>query len=476
MSNTVKTLDTNDKNINIEPELIGTVEHNREIMRKNEQKIVSFDPDIDNELECQVTIDTACANNNVDEPCTHIQKPDDLKPYYTCNGENHDRPFIGAIVEYNKLLAECLDNAKLYLSQNPNHLYAKVKIPLFKNIEVECSVCNGSGSLCTKIFPVHSIHYGPLIHYQFDPNKSHKLQKWQNFFNRSVKIWSKVYKYTDTEIKYFCSPFRRAQIELFDENLYLFDWSNITYNHSNDTYWYKIDIRLYRQSLDDNNGLIYAPCPVDLPHGYGDIPGLQPLPGHESIALHIQHEQKSKQYKNQKQHQQRQEEQNQRQEEEQKQEDSLLKFVTKKFRGTKTRDQPKKKYDDNEFKNQRSTHVPYKPGLNQSDINPDGSIKVPHVQVHHAKKKEHYDAGYYVPNDQQCVNHVLGQIHGPIPGSYAEVCLRKENINDQKKEQKQEHENEPVIVVDKNLVIQKEHENKIVIVVDENLVIQKEHE
>jgi hypothetical protein len=256
------------------------------------------DPDVDSELEIGDTVMRPIDNDSHD--CIPIPNHNSHNCIPIPNHNSHNcipthgsqnlmevkapsiftwhgmRPFVGAVEQYITVLHTSIIAAKQQLAKNPKHSYAKVILPLFTTLKVNCTDQYGNNKV--KMFAFHEAHYAPLIH---NTNKNMsvnntKEQKWAGFLNRYIYIWTLLGQYGKVpggdgtgRGGTACSPFRDAQIALLYEGLYLIDGSDVVYDAQNGNARYNINIALYR--TPPQNG------PFRAAHGYGFIPYLGPV-------------------------------------------------------------------------------------------------------------------------------------------------------------------------------------------------------
>lgn len=202
---------------------------------------------------------------------THVSETKEPS-VFTWNGK---RPFAGAVAQYETVLNSAIADAEQHLAENPKHAYAKVILPLFTTLHVDC--VDQYGNTKVKKFAFHEAHYAPHIR-TTNPRPSGKSaseQKWAGFLNRYVYIWTLLGQ--DGKAPggdgtgrggTACSPFRNAQVALLAKNLYLIDGSDVVFDEQTGNAWYNINIALYRSP--PKNG------PFRAAHGYGFIPYLGP--------------------------------------------------------------------------------------------------------------------------------------------------------------------------------------------------------
>lgn len=191
---------------------------------------------------------------------------------FTWNGK---RPFAGAVAQYEVVLADAISAAEQQLLENPKHAYAKVILPLFTTLWVECA--DQYGNTKVKKFAFHEAHYGPHISTKKSNlnKKSAVEQKWAGFLNRYVYIWTCLGQEGKApggdgtgRGNTACSPFRNAQLAELAKGLYLIDGSDVAHDEQSGNAWYNINIALYRYPPRDG--------PFRAAHGYGFIPYLGP--------------------------------------------------------------------------------------------------------------------------------------------------------------------------------------------------------
>ncbi len=264
-----------------------------------------LEPDFDADLEINAFIIDPTDQSKVDDKTTIVQNETINEPNETIDESNKKmitwngkRPFAGAVEQYMHILNNSVYNAKQYLVSNPQHAYAKIKLPLFQKISVECK--DISGNPFQKTYRIHEAHYGPMIHRTYNTNHTDVHEKWFHFMNnRYNHIWfllnqdnelqnkelqNKELQNNDLQNKelqnkdlqnnelqneelqnnelqnneiqnndeiakekYVFSPFQNVQLSLLKENLYLIDLSDTIYDQSKGMLRYNIDIRLYKK-------------------------------------------------------------------------------------------------------------------------------------------------------------------------------------------------------------------------------------
>lgn len=231
--------------------------------------------DVDDVGDLGTQIQEALNKDPVQDPDQNLGFEKRILQTYT--GE---RPFKGAVEMYKMFLYNAIQHAKGHLLMHPHHTYAKVNIPLFSTFVISCH--DQFGNEVLKKYPVHVLHYGPIINNtKATPGLSDQERYWAGFLDRDTSIWVHVNGegkvpggigngYGGTA----CSPFRDAQVRLLqEEGLYLIDASDVFRDTKTGKLFYNIIIHLYR------NKPLNGPFPAK--HGYGYIPNLGPAAKHK---------------------------------------------------------------------------------------------------------------------------------------------------------------------------------------------------
>lgn len=103
----------------------------------------------------------------------------------TCNTWHGNRPYLGALEEYNKYVCEIVDNIKKKLIESKSYTYIEIKIHFNEKI----SIITDNGQI--KSYSWDSVHYGPII----PPNRYNKnlkdLQSYRKLKQRDTP-WLKL--------------------------------------------------------------------------------------------------------------------------------------------------------------------------------------------------------------------------------------------------------------------------------------------
>lgn len=179
------------------------------------------------------------------------------------NGEKR-RPFVTAVAVYKKILDAAVNDAKKYFDDPRNKdKYSKVIIRLFDSIHVVSeNYANNNHANDIITYKIHTLHYGPILKsgvYNFPEGTPKGYKDITYFCNRDHSIWRNMEDYD------YNSYFVKKQSMLKDEGYYLQDLSYHIYNPITKKFFYKINIRMYK-----NKKLV---IPRTSWHGYSVIPG-----------------------------------------------------------------------------------------------------------------------------------------------------------------------------------------------------------
>lgn len=214
-----------------------------------------------------------------DQTVTNNGRPD---PTSSIVKSKTNRPFAQASKSYKEhFLDKAVMKAMLQLeNEDVKNRYARVIIKIFDKIEVDTVLPNGE--VKTYSYPIHKLHYGPIDKkavdsFTFPPEATQDFIQATKFCFRDPSIWVEVNgagKNPGGDGTGFgntaCSPFRDTQLQLREKGYYLIDLSEYLFDEDNGKWYFRIDIRLYKDAdaVEANPGLW---------HQYGVIPGLGSL-------------------------------------------------------------------------------------------------------------------------------------------------------------------------------------------------------